>query len=120
MGTRRKWGEGRDMIEVPELKTALAWTNKHTKKLHKLMQRFPLLASLPAPRPQVTDALLKVVGIADEFGLKLPREFGLLVKQVLYFDRYLKVLAPDLDVASDDRVRGLGNEDTVMQVDVIR
>ena len=68
----------------------------------------------------MTDALLKVVGIAEEFGLKLPREFGLLVKQVLYFDRYLKVLAPDLDVASDVRVKGLGNEDSSMQVDVIQ
>jgi aarF domain-containing kinase len=37
--------------------------------------------------------------------LKLPREFGLLVKQSLYFDRYLKILAPSVDVLNDKRVQ---------------
>jgi len=41
---------------------------------------------------------------------QLPREFGLLVKQSLYFDRYLKILAPELDIMSDARVGGFGGE----------
>jgi len=36
--------------------------------------------------------------------LRLPREFVLIVKQVLYFDRYDKLLAPDLNVFTDPRV----------------
>lgn len=32
------------------------------------------------------------------------REFGLLVKQVLYFDRYVRLLAPELQVMEDSRV----------------
>jgi len=49
---------------------------------------------------EVTGLLLDFVDVAENNGLKLPREFGLLVKQSLYFDRYLKILAPNLDVMS--------------------
>jgi aarF domain-containing kinase len=45
-----------------------------------------------------TDLLLELVEVTEKNGLKLPREFGLLVKQSLYFDRYLKILAPNVDV----------------------
>lgn len=57
---------------------------------------------------EVTNILLDIVNVTEDNGLKLPREFGLLVKQSLYFDRYLKILAPNLDVMGDDRVGGLG------------
>jgi aarF domain-containing kinase len=57
---------------------------------------------------EVTTVLLDIVDVTENNGLKLPREFGLLVKQSLYFDRYLKILAPNLDVAADARVVGLG------------
>ncbi len=53
---------------------------------------------------EVTQILLDIVEVTESNGLRLPREFGLLVKQTLYFDRYLKVLAPGLDVLADDRV----------------
>lgn len=53
---------------------------------------------------QVTELLLEVVRVTDQNGLKLPREFALLVKQALYFDRYNKLLAPDLDPLRDARV----------------
>jgi aarF domain-containing kinase len=53
---------------------------------------------------ELTDLLLQLVDITENNGLKLPREFGLLVKQSLYFDRYLKILAPDVDVVNDTRV----------------
>ncbi|CAN0279062.1 unnamed protein product, partial [Laminaria digitata] len=52
----------------------------------------------------VTRLLLDIVGVAENNGLKLPREFGLLIKQALYFDRYTRILAPDLDPLRDDRV----------------
>jgi aarF domain-containing kinase len=51
-----------------------------------------------------TDLLLELVEVTEKNGLKLPREFGLLVKQSLYFDRYLKILAPNVDVMNDSRV----------------
>jgi aarF domain-containing kinase len=52
----------------------------------------------------VTKVLLDIVDVTENNGLKLPREFGLLVKQSLYFDRFLKILAPNVDVISDARV----------------
>ncbi|CAJ1954387.1 unnamed protein product [Cylindrotheca closterium] len=58
---------------------------------------------------EITNLLLELVDVTEDNGLKLPREFGLLVKQSLYFDRYLKILAPELDVMSDSRVTGLGD-----------
>lgn len=53
----------------------------------------------------VTRLTLEIAEVAERAGVKLPREFGLLIKQALYFDRYTKLLAPELDVMTDDRVR---------------
>lgn len=58
---------------------------------------------------EITDLLLELVDVAENNGLKLPREFGLLVKQSLYFDRYLKILAPNVNVMNDSRIM-LGGE----------
>ena len=48
------------------------------------------------------------VRVSEDYDLKFPREFGLLLKQLLYFDRYMKLLAPSLNVLGDDCIR-LGN-----------
>ena len=69
-----------------------------------------ILGSLNFDESEVTQVLLDIVDVTENNGLKLPREFGLLVKQSLYFDRYLKILAPNLDVMADQRVSGLGSE----------
>jgi len=53
---------------------------------------------------EVTGLLLDFVDVAENNGLKLPREFGLLVKQSLYFDRYLKILAPNIDGMYDSAI----------------
>ena len=53
---------------------------------------------------EISSALVDVVSVAEKYGLKLPRSFGLIVKQCLYFDKYLNILAPNLDVATDARV----------------
>jgi aarF domain-containing kinase len=79
---------------------------------------------------ETTELILDIVAVADRNGLKLPREFGILLKQVyfvfgllamsiyprfmcitiiyhqaLYFDRYQKLLAPEFDPFRDPRVR---------------
>jgi len=64
--------------------------------------------SLGFDESEITNLLLELVEITEDNGLKLPREFGLLVKQSLYFDRYLKILAPGIDVMNDTRVSGIG------------
>ncbi len=65
---------------------------------------------------EITSLLLEMVEVTENNGLKLPREFGLLVKQSLYFDRYIKILAPELDVMNDSRVSGLGSGSELKQI----
>merc|ERR1712194_873048 len=67
--------------------------------------------SLDFDETEITNLLLELVSVTEDNGLKLPREFGLLVKQSLYFDRYLKILAPGKDVMNDTRVSGIGGEE---------
>ena len=47
---------------------------------------------------------LKISSVARRHGIRFPREFTLLVKQFLYFDRYIRLLAPELDMISEERV----------------
>ena len=42
--------------------------------------------------------VLQIVSVARDNGLKIPREFALLIKQFLYFDRYAQILAPGMSV----------------------
>lgn len=79
-------------------------------------------ASISFDEEEVTGMLLKIVAVTEDNGLRLPREFGLLVKQSLYFDRYLKILAPGLDVASDARMiaaQSAANEEMGRKVEVV-
>lgn len=62
-------------------------------------------AQLSVDERETTMLVLEIVAVAEKNGLKLPREFGLLLKQALYFDRYQKLLAPNLDPLRDTRVR---------------
>lgn len=70
-----------------------------------------LAGAIDFDETEITNLLLELVDVTEDNGLKLPREFGLLVKQSLYFDRYLKILAPELNVMSDMRVSGIGNSE---------
>ena len=36
--------------------------------------------------------------------MKFPRAFGALLKQILYFDRYITALAPDVSAIDDERL----------------
>ncbi len=48
--------------------------------------------------------MLSIVEIGKKHGIRFPREFALLLKQLLYFDRYIELLAPGMDMFRDDRV----------------
>ena len=53
---------------------------------------------------QVTQLASDLIVAAEENKIKLPKAFGILIKQLIYFDRYVQLLAPDLEVIDDDRV----------------
>jgi predicted unusual protein kinase regulating ubiquinone biosynthesis (AarF/ABC1/UbiB family) len=52
----------------------------------------------------VNHILMDMVKIGESHGLHFPREFALLLKQFLYFDRYVHILAPEMDVFMDERL----------------
>lgn len=46
--------------------------------------------------------------ISARHGIRFPREFTLLVKQFLYFDRYIRLLAPEVDMFAAERMDIMG------------
>lgn len=61
-----------------------------------------LLSSNPA---DLNDIMMDVMGIGERHGIKFPRDFALLFKQMLYFDRFMRVLAPYTDIYGDQRLK---------------
>jgi len=61
-------------------------------------------ARLLADDDEVNELLLKIVRTGESHGLRFPREFGLLLKQLLYFDRHIRILVPTLQMATDKRI----------------
>lgn len=52
---------------------------------------------------QIDHAISQLGEIARRYGLRFPRAFTLLLKQFLYFDRYIQLLAPDIDIFEQAR-----------------
>lgn len=49
---------------------------------------------------RLNEMMMHLSSVAQKNGLKIPREFGLLFKQMLYFDRYVRILAPEMNLAT--------------------
>lgn len=52
----------------------------------------------------VNHLLRDLIRVGEQHGIRFPREFALLLKQFLYFDRYVQALAPHLNVFNDTRI----------------
>lgn len=52
--------------------------------------------------------MLDMVAVGERHGIRFPRDFTLLIKQFLYFDRFMQIIAPEMDVFKDARVDMLG------------
>jgi len=53
---------------------------------------------------EVNKVMMDLVGIGKRHGIHFPREFALLLKQLLYFDRYVRLLAMESNIYMDDRL----------------
>lgn len=53
---------------------------------------------------EINKMLLEMVEVGKRHGIHFPRDFALLTKQLLYFDRFMKVLAPQMDMFHDARI----------------
>jgi predicted unusual protein kinase regulating ubiquinone biosynthesis (AarF/ABC1/UbiB family) len=61
---------------------------------------------------ELNKMMLEIVEVGKRHGIHFPRDFALLTKQMLYFDRFMRTLAPDMDMFSDQRVQMLGQAET--------
>ncbi|XP_030465764.1 uncharacterized aarF domain-containing protein kinase At5g05200, chloroplastic isoform X2 [Syzygium oleosum] len=66
-------------------------------------------ANLVVDERQMNALFLDVVRVSESYGLRFPREFALLLKQLLYFDRYTRLLAPNLNMLQDQRISIVSN-----------
>ncbi|KAG2730669.1 hypothetical protein I3760_01G305200 [Carya illinoinensis] len=66
-------------------------------------------ANLVVDERQMNALFLDVVRVSESYGLRFPREFALLMKQLLYFDRYTRLLAPSLNMLQDQRISIVSN-----------
>ncbi len=65
-----------------------------------------ILSSNPA---DLNDIMMDMIGVGERNGIKFPRDFALLFKQMLYFDRFMRVLAPYTDIYADQRLKMVHN-----------
>ncbi|HAV5001081.1 TPA: ABC1 kinase family protein [Acinetobacter baumannii] len=65
-----------------------------------------ILTSNPA---DLNDIMMDMVAVGERHGIKFPRDFALLFKQMLYFDRFMRVLAPYTDIYADQRLKMVQN-----------
>jgi len=56
---------------------------------------------------EMNDIMFQMVEVGKRHGIRFPREFGLLLKQFLYFDRYIQILAPEMEMFGDERLMPL-------------
>ncbi|XP_021737918.1 uncharacterized aarF domain-containing protein kinase At5g05200, chloroplastic-like [Chenopodium quinoa] len=66
-------------------------------------------ANVVVDERQMNALFLDLVRVSESYGLKFPREFALLLKQLLYFDRYTRLLAPNMNMLQDQRVTVVSN-----------
>ncbi len=72
--------------------------------MDNLNQPSSFSGSLPTHDNSINKVMINLVGIGKRYGIHFPREFALLLKQILYFDRYVQLLAPDANLYSDHRL----------------
>lgn len=64
---------------------------------------------LTANPANLNDIMMDMVAVGERHGIKFPRDFALLFKQMLYFDRFMRVLAPYTDIYADQRLKMVQN-----------
>lgn len=62
------------------------------------------LKNIQEPMEEVNQMLLELIEVGKKHGIQFPRDFVLLIKQMLYFDRFLSVLAPDIDMLNNENI----------------
>ena len=93
-------------IGITKQKINIAALAGDIEKLYKTVDR---VTTMPTTQGTIDDkdvnkAMMDLIGIGKRYGIHFPREFALLLKQILYFDRYVQLLSPDHNLYSDERL----------------
>ena len=75
-------------------------------RMDKVMPEVDLHAGemLSINEQEVNKVMMELVGVGKRHGIHFPREFALLLKQLLYFDRYVRLLAMESNIYMDERL----------------
>lgn len=74
------------------------------KMLGKITPNTQPTAKTDANNDSLNAMMLEMVEIGKRHGIHFPRDFALLVKQLLYFDRFMVTLAPDMELFEGERL----------------
>ncbi len=74
------------------------------KMLGKITPNTQPTAKTDANNDSLNAMMLEMVEIGKRHGIHFPRGFALLVKQLLYFDRFMVTLAPDMELFEGERL----------------
>jgi predicted unusual protein kinase regulating ubiquinone biosynthesis (AarF/ABC1/UbiB family) len=69
-----------------------------------LAETYKPLLSLSFGEVNYADMIPRINRVASKHRMTMPKEFVLITKQLLYFDRYAKLLAPNLNIFTDPRL----------------
>ncbi|TVP55930.1 MAG: AarF/ABC1/UbiB kinase family protein [Halomonadaceae bacterium] len=93
-----------DTVDVDALAKDLSSVQQH---LDGMVPDYDSAHVMDQTEDDVNHLLMDLVRIGESHGLHFPREFALLIKQFLYFDRYVHILAPEMDMFVDERLNML-------------
>lgn len=96
-------GMARAMVDIGMTKKA------EQMDIDRLSQDLQSVLGKITPQTNGNDGLnammLEMVEIGKRHGIHFPRDFALLTKQLLYFDRFMVTLAPDMDLFEGERLK---------------
>ena len=117
----RQMAEAMAVIGMTKEKVDVDALTRDIEKMQGAFSNVDPSALIQADRndKEVNRLLMDLVKIGENHGIRFPREFALLLKQFLYFDRYVQALAPDMDMFSDQRVDFFGAMDDLDPEDLL-
>jgi predicted unusual protein kinase regulating ubiquinone biosynthesis (AarF/ABC1/UbiB family) len=102
-----------DYRQIAESMAAVGMTSK-TVNVDKLTADIEALLDKPSSvgidytvgmGDDINKLLIELAELAKSHGIRFPRSFTLLLKQFLYFDRYIQILVPDMNIFNDERIQ---------------
>ena len=97
-------GDFRRLADVMVAMGSVEGTIDRDALAEDLRKAYEPILSQSSAAVKYADLIPAVLRVAVKHRMRMPREFVLVTKQMLYFDRYAKLLAPRLNIFSDPRL----------------